>query len=99
MGIIALSDLESLLSSIRMNCPSIFSVGWDSKTNMMILFMSNPGHTPGIDAKYFIDDLKRYVKAHRGKGTMADQLSAYLIDSSNQIDRGQIDFFQVNVFH
>jgi hypothetical protein len=61
--------------------------------------MSNPGHTPGIDAKYFIDDLKRYVKAHRGKGTVADQLSAYLIDSSNQIDRGQIDFFQVNVYH
>ena len=42
---------------------------------------------------------ERYVKAHPGKGTMSDQLSAYLIDSSNQIDRGHIDFFQINEYH
>jgi hypothetical protein len=74
-------------------------VGWDSDTSNLIQFVSNPGHSPGIDAQYFIDDLKRYVRSHPGKGTMNDQLSAYLIDSSNQIDRGHIDFFQVDVYH
>ena len=76
-------------------------VGWDSDTGMLIQFVANPGHGKGhgMDAQYFIDDLKRYVRSHPGKGTMNDQLSAYLIDSSNQIDRGHIDFFQVDVYH
>jgi len=52
-----------------------------------------------MGAKGLLDDLKKYVKSHRGKGTMADQLSAYLIDSSNPIDGGHTGFFQVNVYH
>ena len=56
------------------------------------------GHSPGMGAKGLLDGLKKYVKSHRGKGTMADHLSAYLIYSSNLIDVGHIGFFQVNVY-
>jgi hypothetical protein len=76
--------------------------GWESNNNQLIQFVAKKGFASkggGVSASFLLDDLKKYVKAHPGKGTMSDQLSAYLIDSAGLTGRRNIDFFQVNAYH
>lgn len=74
-------------------------IGWDSNTGMMINFMSNPGHSPGVSAKYFLDEMNKHAGRKLGVETAARRLSEELLSQSSVIDRGHIDFFQINVYH
>jgi hypothetical protein len=73
-------------------------IGWDSNTGMMINFMSNPGHSPGVSAKYFLEEMDKHAGRKLGVEGASRLLSQELINQSDVISSGHIDFFQINVY-
>lgn len=73
-------------------------VGWDSDTNSKINLTSSPKHLHGVRAEYFLNEMDKHAGRKLGVEGAAKRLSQELINQTDVIDRGHIDFFQIYVY-